>query len=290
MLLERLAPAKVNLYLHVGPPGPDGYHPLDSLMVFADIGDRLSILTGGEGGLAITGPFADGLPTGPDNLIIRASELLARGRSLTFRLGLDKRLPIASGLGGGSADAAATLRLLNEAFELDLPEATLSAIGLELGSDVPACLNGRPAIATGRGERLQPAPRFPDLAAVLVNPGAPSPTGEVYREYDKAVSASGANAPLWPARFESAVAMAEFLRTCRNDLQAPAMALQPAIGQVLRLLAQQPEALLTRMSGSGATCFALCSTPEGAAALAARVAAAQPSWWVAACLLGGSAG
>jgi 4-diphosphocytidyl-2-C-methyl-D-erythritol kinase len=292
--MRRLAPAKVNLYLHVGPPATDGYHPIDSLMVFADVGDYVSMTDGDDAGLVVTGPFAEGLATEPTaNLVVRARDRLLRERpGYTGRPGLelDKRLPIASGLGGGSADAAATLELLRQGLGLDLSDGLLAEIGLDLGSDVPACLRGRAVVATGRGEHLREPLAFPSLPAVLVNPGAPSPTGDVYRAYDQAICPAGADAPTWPKHLATPDDMAGFLATCRNDLQAPAVALQPVIGDVLAVLAGRPETRLARMSGSGATCFALCATPADASGLADRLAAAHPSWWVVACRLGGSPG
>jgi 4-diphosphocytidyl-2-C-methyl-D-erythritol kinase len=287
--LERLARAKVNLFLHVGPPAEDGYHPIASLMVFADVGDRVS-LVGGEGpDLALTGPFAASLTGERDNMIVKARDGLLADRPpvwAPFHLVLDKQLPIASGLGGGSADAAAALGLLRRALALDVTDADLHDLAARLGSDVPACLESVSVIATGRGDRLAPAPSLPALDAVLVNPLLPSPTGSVYKAYDRAVAPEGASLPDWPNRFDGAEDVAAFLERCRNDLQPPAVALQPAIADVLATLAEAPETLLARMSGSGATCFALCRSAADAVGLAARLTAAQTEWWVKACRLG----
>jgi 4-diphosphocytidyl-2-C-methyl-D-erythritol kinase len=284
----RFAPAKVNLFLHVGAPGDDGFHPVCSLMVFADVGDEVR-LAPGEAGLRIEGPFAAGLAGEGDNLVLRARDaLLAQGgRPADFGLVLAKGLPIASGLGGGSSDAAATLRLIRDALALDLDDAALRAIAATLGSDTPACIDASPVIATGRGDVLATAPPLPTLPAVLVNPGVPSPTGAVYRAYDRAVAPEGANAPAWPDALACVQDVARFLGECRNDLEAPALASAPPIGEALRLLSAQPEVLIARMSGSGATCFALCPEPEAASRLASRLAADQPGWWVRACALGG---
>ncbi len=288
--MERLAPAKVNLFLHVGAPTPDGFHPVCSLMAFADLGDHV-ILTQGESGFHVVGPFASGLAEEGDNLVTRARDavLAAAGAPpAAFGLTLHKALPVASGLGGGSSDAAATLRLVRDHLGLGMDDDSLRQIAARLGSDTPACVDPRPVIATGRGERLAPCPAFPDLPIVLVNPGVASPTGPVYRAYDGAVAPEGANAPAWPARLASPADMAAFLKTCRNDLQAPAVTLQPAIAEALAEIAAAPEALLTRMSGSGATCFALCAEPRSAENLAARLAMLRPHWWVCAGTLGGA--
>jgi 4-diphosphocytidyl-2-C-methyl-D-erythritol kinase len=289
VILERVARAKVNLFLHVGPPGEDGYHPIASLMVFADVGDRVCFARGQGPGLCLTGPFAASLTGDADNLIVRARDALLSGRPPTcspFHLILDKQLPIASGLGGGSADAAAALILLRRALGLDVTDAALGDIAGRLGSDVPACLESRSVIATGRGDRLAPAPPLPTLDAVLVNPLRASPTGAVYKAYDRAVAEEGAARPDWPAAFAGPEDVAAFLGRCRNDLQPPAIALQPAIADVLAALDQEPQTLFARMSGSGATCFALCRSAPDAARLAARLTAARPDWWIRACRLG----
>jgi 4-diphosphocytidyl-2-C-methyl-D-erythritol kinase len=290
VILERVARAKVNLFLHVGPPGADGYHPVASLMMFADIGDRVSFVTGEGPGLSLSGPFATSLSGDADNLIVKARDRLLIGRSpvqAAFHLVLDKQLPIASGLGGGSADAAAALALLRQGLALPVTDADLHDLAARLGSDVPACLKSRSVIATGRGDRLAPAPPIPGLDAVLVNPLRPSPTGAVYDAYDRAVAPEGAALPRWPDRFAGPEDVAAFLAGCRNDLQPPAVALQPAIAAVLAALAGAPETLLARMSGSGATCFALCRSPAAAASLAASLSAIHTNWWVKPCRLGG---
>jgi 4-diphosphocytidyl-2-C-methyl-D-erythritol kinase len=287
--MQRLAPAKVNLFLHVGAPMADGFHPVCSLMAFADLGDQVT-LTLGERGFRVMGPFAAGLAEEGDNLVTRARDAVLAKVSAppaAFGLTLHKALPVASGLGGGSSDAAATLRLVRDGLGLDLDNDGLRDIAAGLGSDTPACVDPRPVIATGRGERLAPCPAFPDLPIVLVNPGVASPTGPVYRAYDAQVSPMGANAPPWPARVSSPADMAAFLTTCRNDLQAPAVALQPAIAEALAEIASAPEALLTRMSGSGATCFAICADMETAEGLATQLTAARPDWWVRPGVLGG---
>jgi 4-diphosphocytidyl-2-C-methyl-D-erythritol kinase len=286
---ERLAPAKVNLFLHVGAPTADGFHPVCSLMAFADMGDHVTLVPG-ESGFRLEGPFASGLAKEADNLVTRARDavLAAAAARANFGLILHKALPVASGLGGGSSDAAATLRLVRDHLGAKMDDDRLRDIAAGLGSDTPACVDPRPVLATGRGERLAPCPAFPDLPIVLVNPGVVSPTGPVYRAYDGQVSPLGANAPDWPERLTGPSDVAAFLRTCRNDLEAPAVALQPAIAETLAEIAAAPQALLTRMSGSGATCFALCEDSRAAASLAARLTAARPKWWVRAGVLGGA--
>lgn len=286
--LERLARAKVNLFLHVGPPAADGYHPIGSLMVFADLGDRLSLALGEGPDLTLDGPFADALSNEADNLVTRARDLLLAGRGegmSPFHLMLEKRLPIASGLGGGSADAAAALMLLREGLALAVSDEDLHEIAARLGSDVPACLNSESVIATGRGDRLAAAPPLPPMDAVLVNPRLPSPTGPVYRAYDRAVAPQGAALPPWPEAFTGTADVAAFLALCRNDLQPPAVELQPAIAEVLAALGAAEESLFARMSGSGATCFALCASIGEADALARRLEATHPHWWIRSCRL-----
>jgi 4-diphosphocytidyl-2-C-methyl-D-erythritol kinase len=281
------AAAKVNLYLHVAPPTPDGYHPIASLMAFADVGDAVAAAPADDLSMAIDGPFGQGLSAGPDNLVLRAaSALLARaGRpEAGAHLILTKTLPIAAGLGGGSSDAGAALRLLNAMHRLGLSEAELEDVAADIGADGAACLRARMLIAEGRGERLSPAPAMPPLPAVLVNPGVPSPTGAVYRAYDASGAPGAADRPQ-PPSLKTTAAAAAWLASCRNDLEPPALGLEPRIGEALDALRGQPESLLTRMSGSGATCFALTATRAGAESLAARLAAAHPGWWVKACTL-----
>ncbi|MFZ5670113.1 MAG: 4-(cytidine 5'-diphospho)-2-C-methyl-D-erythritol kinase [Pseudomonadota bacterium] len=289
MTLSAFAPAKVNLFLHVGGPVPDGYHPLSSLMVFADVGDIVSIQPAESPAFEVTGPFGRDLEAGPDNLVVQAARALfehVRGPQPPFRIILDKQLPVAAGLGGGSSDAGATLRLLRSALDLAVQDEMLTAIAARLGADGPACLWGQAALATGRGERLSPPPRLPPLNAVLVNPRAPSSTAAVYRAYDQAGAPGDALTPPLPEAFDTAEELAGFLGVCRNDLEAPAIVLQPAIGEVLETLRDEPETLLARLSGSGATAFALCAGDIEAEGLAERLEAMRPDWWVRRCRLG----
>ena len=293
MRLEALAPAKVNLFLHVAPLGSDGYHPLASLMSFADVGDRLTLQSADESSLKLTGPFAAAL-AGEDpaaNLAWRAAvRLLERAgvRPPPFRLTLEKLLPVAAGLGGGSSDAGAALRLVREAFIPDADNADLEAVAAELGADGPACLFARPVLAEGRGDRLSPAPAMPPLPAVLVNPGVACPTAPVYRAYDDQPVLGSADRPPMPAAFTGVAQVVEMLAACRNDLERPALGVAAAIAEVLRRLGEAPEVRLARLSGSGATCFALCTSSAQAEAAAMRLQSQAPNWWVRACTLGGS--
>jgi 4-diphosphocytidyl-2-C-methyl-D-erythritol kinase len=203
-----------------------------------------------------------------------------------YRLILDKRLPIAAGLGGGSSDAGAALKLLRDALAPDLSDEGLEPIAASLGADGAACLRATALVAEGRGEILTLAPRLPELHAVLVNPGVPSPTGAVYRAYDAAVHPDGATRPFLPSNLESAEETAGWLAAAtRNDLEAPAVGLEPRIGEVLDVLRDEPESLLVRMSGSGATCFALCAGDIEAEGLVERLEAMRPDWWVRRCRL-----
>ncbi len=289
MWTERFAAAKVNLFLHVGPVAADGYHPVCSLMVFADVGDIVRLRAAPAMDFRVDGPFADVLGTEADNLVTLARDRLVADLVSTptpFELVLDKRLPIAAGLGGGSADAAAALRLIADRLTAAgrPPEpGRVAAIARALGADVTACLASASVIGRGRGDEMAPAPAMPPLDAVLVNPRAASPTGAVYRAFDALPPGPGADEPPTWSDLADLSSVVAFLGETRNDLEAPAVALQPRIGEVLTALRDAPQARFTRMSGSGATCFALCESSGDAVALAARVSAGHPGWWVRAC-------
>ena len=289
MRLSAFAPAKVNLFLHVGGPDAEGYHPISSLMVFADVGDQVMIQPSDAPGFETTGPFGASIPAGEDNLAVRAARAFHAklgGPVPPYRLILDKRLPIAAGLGGGSSDAGAALKLLRDALAPRFTDDDLEPLAASLGADGAACFRATALMAEGRGEVLSPAPALPPLHAVLVNPGAPSPTGAVYRAYDAAVHPDGAARPFVPSELETAEEAAAWLGVAtRNDLEAPAVALEPLIGEALGVLRDQPESLLVRMSGSGATCFALCAGDIEAETLAERIEAVRPGWWVRRCRL-----
>ncbi|WP_199259507.1 4-(cytidine 5'-diphospho)-2-C-methyl-D-erythritol kinase [Paracoccus binzhouensis] len=256
------APAKLNLTLHVTGRRPDGYHLLDSLVVFLDLGDVVTV-TPGPLSLSLAGPFAQGLAAEPDNLCLRAARLAGREARIT----LEKNLPVASGIGGGSADAAAVLRALDAAPG-----------GLEtLGADVPACLASRPVRMQGLGEILTPLPPLPPLDVLLVNPGRGLATPEVFRALTRRDN------PPMPEPlpdFPDIGTLIGFLQDCRNDLEAPAIALMPEVSACLAAIRAEG-APLARMSGSGATCFGLFATASEAEAARARIAAANPGWWVA---------
>lgn len=288
MSRQAFAPAKVNLFLHVGAPGADGYHPLSSLMVFADIGDRLWVEPAAAKPLSVRGPFADALAGEGDNLVLRAARALAAQAGVDIPpLGLEKVLPVASGLGGGSADAGAALRLLRDAVGAPVSDAQLQAMAETLGADGAACLWGRPVLAEGRGERLSPAPSLPMLHAVLVRAPRPVSTAAVYRRFDALGVFGEVALPVMPNAIETAEEVAAWLALMRNDLEPAVIAVEPAVETVLTTLEDESEALLTRVSGSGGTCFALCEGDVEAQTLAERIEALQPYWWVRRCRLGG---
>lgn len=275
MRTEERAPAKINLALHVTSRRPDGYHLIDSLVVFTAMGDTLSAEPAEDLRLELGGAFGGALAATPDNLVLRAARLMgaeAPGQGVALRL--EKRLPVASGIGGGSADAAATLRALARMRKLPLPE---PAAVLGLGADVPACLLSRPLRMGGIGERLEPLAALPPFRLVLVNPGVAVSTAEVFAGLER----SG-NSPLppMPARWPGAAGFARWLGGLRNDLEAPARAIAPAIGAALAALSADADCLLARMSGSGATCFGLFPGPEAAVRAAGLIARARPEWWV----------
>ena len=265
------ARAKVNLFLHVLGRRADGYHLLDSLVVFPDAADTLTMTPADDLTLDVAGPFAGALSG--DNLVLRAARALLEAASVSpgAALLLDKQLPVASGIGGGSADAAAALRLLDRVWGLGLPAPQLAGIALGLGADVPVCLVSEPARMGGIGELIGVAPALPDCGIVLVNPGVPVATADIFRARDAAYSEPAILPPRWP----DAAALAADLARLSNDLEAPAIHLCPPIAEALSWLRAQPGCRFARMSGSGATCFALFDTQAAAAA------AAKPpsSWW-----------
>ena len=287
---QALAPAKVNLFLHVGPPDASGYHPICSLMVFADLGDEVTIEPSEALTLNVRGAFAQDIGSNADNLVLRAARALivaARQPVAPVTLTLEKRLPVASGLGGGSSDAGAALRLMRDELGLNLDDAALEAVAAGLGADGAACLWGRPVLAQGRGERLSPAPGLPVMDAVLVQPRVPVSTPAVYRRLDERGRFGDIAPPRMPDAFESAQEVAGWLATLANDREAPAIDVAPEVGAVLETLRAEPEVLLARVSGSGGACFALCADDFAAGNLAERIEALAPEWWVRRCRLGG---
>lgn len=282
-----LAPAKVNLFLHVGPVDADGYHPLASLVAFADVGDRVTVAPAERLSLTVQGPFAAELAGQDDNLILRALRALGNATGTgepPLAVTLDKRLPIAAGLGGGSSDAGAALKLARDFLGLALTDDALAGIAATLGADGPMCLHARTAWAAGRGERLTPEPRLPSLPALLINPGVASPTGAVYRAFDAGRPAA-ADQPDPPADWNPG-AVIDWLASRRNDLQDAAIVRAPAIGEVLAAARDLAGVRLVRMSGSGATVFALFDSPAAALSAGRELATNRPRWWIAPTNLG----
>ena len=285
----RAAPAKLNLYLHVvgrradGARPGGGYHLLDSLIAFAGVHDTVVAAKADGLSLAIEGPFAAALSGEADNLVLRAARALAdvAGVRPWAALTLVKRLPVASGIGGGSADAAAALLAVGDLWRITHKPGALAKLALKLGADVPVCLAGKAAQVSGIGEKIDPAPALPPAPLVLVNPLVPLPTPAVFGARSGAFSKP---APLTSAP-RDARDLAEAMKARRNDLADAARGLVPEIGAILAALEAQPGCLLARMSGSGATCFALFARDEEAAAAAEALRAARPGWWVAASAL-----
>jgi len=282
-MITENAPAKINLYLHVVGRRPNGWHELDSLTMFADVGDRVTIEPGPTGAgpsLIVTGPFANALtgddPT--DNLVIRAARLFAeiRGGGIDVRITLEKNLPVASGIGGGSADAAATLRALARLGGHAVDDPATFAASAKLGADVPVCLASRAMYFGGIGEILDPAPALPHLDAILVNPGVPVATPAVF----KVRSGPFSNVDRLDGPPADARAFARALTSRRNDLTPPAILVAPIIEETLAQIAATPDCLLSRLSGSGATCFGLYPNRETAENGARLIAKAKPEWWV----------
>ena len=293
---SELAHAKINLALHVGAERPDGYHDLESLVVFADIADAVTARPAAKDAAAttleLTGPYAVLLEesTAPaTNLVLRAAAAVAalgsRRRARPVHLCLAKRIPIAAGLGGGSADAAATLRLLDRLWGLGLKPKKLAEIALSLGADVPMCLVSQPLIARGVGEIVTPVGGIPPLSVVLAHPGISMPTGAVFAGLGKE---KRAGLPALPPKFQSPLDLVFWLRQTRNDLIDPARVVSRKAAAAAKALASDPDCLFARMSGSGAAAFGIFVKPAAAERAAERIKAAKPDWWVAAAMTGGS--
>ena len=279
-MIAAFAPATVNLYLHVVGRRADGYHLLDSLVAFADIGDRITAAPADALSLTVGGAEAGALAgLGDDNLVLRAARLLAAeaGGLRGAALSLDKILPAASGIGGGSSDAAAPLRVLDRLWAHPIPPARVMALALRLGADVPACFAARPVWVGGVGENLEPVPDLPPAGVVLANPRRALPTASVFGQRPGRFTASGRFAAMPP----DAAGLAATLASRRNDLTEAALMLVPEIAAVLDRLSGLPGALLARMSGSGATCFALFADRAAALQGAAILAQSEPEWWSA---------
>jgi 4-diphosphocytidyl-2-C-methyl-D-erythritol kinase len=284
------APAKVNLTLRVLGRRADGYHEIESLVAFAAIGDTLRLVPGGELALTVRGANAAAAGAGADNLVLKAAGALA-ARIPGIGLGafaLDKTLPVAAGLGGGSADAAAALRLLARANGLAGGDARLSEAARATGADVPVCLNPRPRLMRGIGEILSDPLPMPALPALLVNPGIALATKAVFAAWKDAGAPSGPALDVTEfAEADSRDQLLRLLATKSNDLERPAIALAPAIAELLGALRALPRCRLARMSGSGATCFALFSTAAEAIVAASSLSGKYPHWWVRPSALGG---
>ncbi|MSP50807.1 MAG: 4-(cytidine 5'-diphospho)-2-C-methyl-D-erythritol kinase [Alphaproteobacteria bacterium] len=276
-VVEYQAPAKINLYLHVLDRRDDGYHDIESLVVFAAFGDVVEVRAARSLTLSVTGPFADVVPKDESNIVHRAACRLAAalGETRGAAIAVTKNLPVAAGLGGGSADAAAALRGLSDLWQSDLPRNELQALALELGADLPVCLAGHAAFVRGVGERLRVAAELPAAPIVLANPGVPLPTAQVFANLSGRFGASLSDLPA----VRDGAALASSLAPYRNDLTTSAIELVPSVATVLSFLADQPGARLARMSGSGPTCFALFTDAPAARRAASRARAAYPGWW-----------
>ena len=266
MKVEAFAPAKINLSLHITGRRDDGYHLLDSLVVFADVGDTLTLTKGDALSILVTGEHANGVPTDSRNLVWKAAE----AAGWTGHIDLKKVLPHGGGIGGGSSDAAATLRMI-----ADTGTPISDEVALSLGADVPVCMTAEATRMQGIGELLSQV-SLPSLPALLVNPGIEVPTGAVFAALQRRDN------PAMPNRipsFDTPEACASWLHGQRNDLELPTKSLAPEVVRVLDELAETKDAILTRMSGSGSTCFALYPTMKAAHFAAYEIGAAHPNWW-----------
>lgn len=277
------APAKINLALHVTGRRPDGYHALEMLVAFAEVGDELEATEANKDSLVITGPFAPALGNGEGNLVLKAlAAFRAKWRHILpdgVAVKLSKNLPVAAGLGGGSADAAAMLRLLVQMVEHDLPPADLFDIARGLGADVPMCLYSRPAEVRGIGEIVLPLAHFPACHVVLVNPLQPVVTADVFRRLERR---DNPGIPDLGDPLTRPAQLGLWLSETRNDLEPPAIAMVPVIGELIARLATQSGCILSRMSGSGATVFGLFGSSAQAHQAAHDLREKWPGYWVAA--------
>lgn len=266
------APAKINLALHVTGRRNDGYHDLDSLVVFANTGDWVRVAPSETLSLSVVGPFAEGLPTDDTNLVLRAAKLLGQGRGAT--IALEKNLPLASGIGGGSADAAAALKALSRLWRVSLPDKEQV---LKLGADLPVCMLGQPARMQGVGDILTPVEMPRPLHMVLINPGVEISTPDIFRHLK-----TRNNEPLPEiSKFKSIEDVAKYITLCRNDLEAPAFEIAPVIRDVITQIEATENCFLARMSGSGATCFGLYPDAISKDRALSVLKANNPKWWVA---------
>lgn len=277
---EDLARAKINLFLHVRNRRSDGFHTLESMVAFPVYGDSVSVKPASQLSLSIGGKFAQNLGGGSDNLVMAAAQaIVTRFRpSSGADMHLEKRLPVAAGIGGGSADAGAALRLLARHWHIT-DQSALAEIAISLGADAPMCLAQQPAMIGGIGEQLTPPPSFPAFWVVMINPRVPVLTAQVFGALTNRENPPGPDAP---SAFDDPGAMAEWLSLQRNDLESPARLICPAIDDVLNALSSRKDCLLARMSGSGATCFGIFATGQSADLAAAELQRRQPDWWVVA--------
>ena len=281
-----LAPAKVNLFLHIIGRRDDGYHLLESLLAFSDFGDRISVRKSPEIEFSVTGPFAHICRKagcdGEKNIVVKAAKRLQEltGTKAGAEIILEKNIPLSAGLGGGSSDAAATLNALQILWNVEPEEEALFDLALELGADVPACLIGEPSFVTGIGEHITPLEMFDDLACVLINPLKPLSTPAVFGTFARAERPFSDSLALSPELMED---LQTLLKGSHNDLQGPALGLCDDVSDILGALQGIDGCYLVRMSGSGATCFGLFETPEKAEDAARSLANAHPEWWVKAC-------
>lgn len=284
--VHEFAPAKINLTLHVLGRRDDGYHLLESLVAFAGVGDELEVAKGPTFTLDVDGPFAGELPDAAGNIVVAAADALAHGASDIppgAAIRLRKNLPVAAGIGGGSANAAACLRALLKLNGKSMSDTALNQIAVGLGADVPVCLRSEISMMSGIGQIVEPAPALPEVHAVLVNPRVAVPTGPIFQALGLLQGAMVAEeAPSPPAGgFRSAAALVDYLTLCRNDLEPPAAGMVREIGDVQDALFATEGCLFARMSGSGATCFGLYAKAGDAGAAAARMKSEHPGWWVA---------
>jgi 4-diphosphocytidyl-2-C-methyl-D-erythritol kinase len=289
MSVVEAAPAKINLTLQVVGRRADGYHLLDSLVAFTEYGDTIAVDAADDLNLRLDGPFGTILVGDPaENLVLRAARLLAEHAGIEPRaaITLTKRLPVASGIGGGSSDAAATLRALVRLWGVTIAAADLETIALRLGADVPVCLARRTARLEGIGEHITPAPALPPVAMVLVNPGTGLATPKVFAARQGAFSKAPGPAGIFTASPPDLSALSAGLADFGNDLTAPAISLLPVIADCLASLQAQPGCRLARMSGSGATCFGFFDNDKTATAAAAAITGNAPGWWAVATRLG----
>jgi 4-diphosphocytidyl-2-C-methyl-D-erythritol kinase len=281
VVLHEDAPAKINLFLHIEGRRDDGLHDLASLVVFTEFGDAVRISPGRDLTLKRSGPFADLLPADPrEDLCLRAAMQLADtfGQQPKVAISLEKNIPVAAGIGGGSSDAAAVLRGLCGLWGLDRDDPRVLEIAAELGADVPVCLFGRPSLIKGVGDVITPLEQAPELHILLVNPGQGLSTAAVFGALEWGSDRN--EEPVAMAGSQNRAALMQMLQTCRNDLTSPALGICPLIATVLDRLAQAQGCELARMSGSGATCFAVFPDAHSCRSAVGQIAREHPEWWV----------